>query len=190
MTLVKATAVVVTASMAGLCSVHPAAQGRGRARGPKVARIEQVRDNWYWITEGTGGPGASNLAVLVTGNGVVLVDTKNPEWGSEIQRLIRTVTDKPVTTIINSHAHTDHTGSNAEFSKGIEFIVPGRTCRQVRSRRFSSIDATFLGLQILRRISLTLFTAWSTTSPARLPTRTSIGCMPRRRNFRIRRSLG
>ena len=42
----------------------------------------------------------------------------------------------------------------------------------------------------LRRISSTLFTVWSTTSPALPPTRTSTGCMPRRRNFRIRRSPG
>jgi glyoxylase-like metal-dependent hydrolase (beta-lactamase superfamily II) len=127
MTPLKATVVAVASIVAGLLVDRPAAQGRGRGQGPKVAKIEQVRDSLYWITEGTGGPGASNLAVLVTDNGVVLVDTKNPEWGSEIQRLIRTVTEKPVTTIINTHAHTDHTGSNAEFSSGVEFIVQENT---------------------------------------------------------------
>ena len=76
---IKATAVVVATIVLGLLSTGPAAQGQGRAQAPKVARIEQIRDNLYWITEGTGGPGASNLAVLVADNGVVLVDTKNPD---------------------------------------------------------------------------------------------------------------
>jgi cyclase len=124
---IKATAVVIATIVLGLLSTGPAAQGQGRAQAPKVARIEQIRDNLYWITEGTGGPGASNLAVLVADNGVVLVDTKNPGWGPEIQRLIKTVTDKPVTTIINTHTHLDHTGSNPEFPVGIEFIVHENT---------------------------------------------------------------
>jgi glyoxylase-like metal-dependent hydrolase (beta-lactamase superfamily II) len=123
----KGTVVVVMAIVAGLLSIRPAAQDRGRAQAPKVARIAQVRDNLYWITEGTGGPGASNLAVFVTDNGVVLVDTKNPGWGSETQRLIRTVTDKAVTTVINTHTHTDHNGSNTEFPANIEFIVHENT---------------------------------------------------------------
>ncbi len=123
----KATLVVVAAMAVGVLSIRPAAQGRGRAQAPKVARIEQVRDNLYWITEGTGGPGASNLAVLVADNGVVLVDTKNPGWGPEIERLIKTVTDKPVTTVINTHTHLDHTGSNPEFPASTDFVVQENT---------------------------------------------------------------
>jgi len=119
--------VVVSAIVATLLSIHAAAQGGGRGQAPKVARIEPIRNNLYWITEGTGGPGASNLAVLVTDNGVVLVDTKNPGWGSEIARLIGTITDRPVTTIINTHTHSDHTGSNTEFPAGTEFIVHENT---------------------------------------------------------------
>jgi cyclase len=123
----KATVVGVAAIIAALPFLRPGAQGRATAQGPKVARIEQVRDNLYWITEGTGGPGASNLAVFVTDNGVVLVDTKNPGWGGEIQRLVKAVTEKPVATIINTHAHTDHAGSNTEFAAATEFIVHENT---------------------------------------------------------------
>jgi cyclase len=123
----KAAVVVIAAMAVGALSTRPAAQDRGRGPAPKVARIEQVHHNLYWITEGTGGPGASNLAVLVADNGVVLVDTKNPGWGREIERLIKTVTEKPVTTIINTHTHLDHTGSNQEFPASTEFIVQENT---------------------------------------------------------------
>jgi cyclase len=122
----RGTIVLLTAITTSLLPTGPAAQGRS-AQAPKVARIEQVRGNLYWITEGTGGPGASNLAVLVTDSGAMLVDTKNPGWGSETLRLIRTVTDRAVTTIVNTHAHRDHTGSNTEFPASIEFVVHENT---------------------------------------------------------------
>ena len=44
-----------------------------------VAEIEQVKANLYVITGGGG-----NTAALVADDGVVLVDTKNPGWGSAI----------------------------------------------------------------------------------------------------------
>jgi glyoxylase-like metal-dependent hydrolase (beta-lactamase superfamily II) len=118
---------VLVALVVVLRAVSPAAQGGRGAQAPKVARIEQVRDNLYWITEGTGAPGASNLAVLVADTEVVLVDTKNPGWGNEIHRLIGTVTEKPVRTIVNTHVHRDHTGSNPEFPERTEFVVHENT---------------------------------------------------------------
>ena len=117
----------LAAVLAVLLAAVPGAQGRRGGQAPKVARIEQVRANLYWITEGTGAPGASNLAVLVGDTGVVLVDTKNPGWGDEIHRLIGSVTDKPVRTVVNTHVHRDHTGSNPEFPPGTEFIVHANT---------------------------------------------------------------
>ena len=61
----------------------------------------------------TGGGG--NTAVFVTANGVVLVDTKLADWGQAILDQVKTVTDKPVTHIINTHTHGDHVGSNDFF---------------------------------------------------------------------------
>ncbi len=87
-----------------------------------VAEIEQVKDNLYVITGGGG-----NTAAFVTDGGVVVVDTKNPDWGSAILDKIKTVTDKPVTMIINTHTHGDHVGSNIDFSLPIEFVAHANT---------------------------------------------------------------
>ena len=87
-----------------------------------VAEIEQVKDNLYVITGGGG-----NTAAFVTEGGVVVVDTKNPQWGSAILDKIKTVTDKPVTMIINTHTHGDHVGSNIDFSLPIEFVAHANT---------------------------------------------------------------
>jgi glyoxylase-like metal-dependent hydrolase (beta-lactamase superfamily II) len=44
-------------------------------------------------------------------------------WGQAILDKIKTVTDKPVTIIINTHTHGDHVGSNSEFPGTIEFVA-------------------------------------------------------------------
>ena len=74
---------------------------------PNVAEIEKVRDNLFMIKGGGG-----NTAAYVTSQGVILVDTKLANWGGAIMDKVRSVTDKPVTMIVNTHTHGDHTGSN------------------------------------------------------------------------------
>jgi glyoxylase-like metal-dependent hydrolase (beta-lactamase superfamily II) len=86
--------------------------------GPKVAEIEKVRDNLYVLTGGGG-----NTAVYVTANGVVLVDTKLADWGPAIMDKVKSVTDKPVTHIINTHTHGDHVGSNEYFPASVEIVA-------------------------------------------------------------------
>ena len=77
-----------------------------------ATKIEKVKDNLYVIT----GSGASdqnafsggNTAVFITETGVVVVDTKLPGWGPTLMERIKSVTTKPVTTIINTHTHVAH----------------------------------------------------------------------------------
>jgi glyoxylase-like metal-dependent hydrolase (beta-lactamase superfamily II) len=59
----------------------------------------------------------------VTDAGVVLVDSKTRGSARHLIDAVDGVTDKPVTAIINTHAHDDHAGSNAEFPSGVEIIA-------------------------------------------------------------------
>ena len=95
--------------------------GRG-PQGPNVAEIEKVNDRLYMITGGGG-----NTAAFITDAGVVLVDTKLASWGQAILDKVKTVTDKPITTIINTHTHGDHTGSNEFFGTSVEFVAQENT---------------------------------------------------------------
>ncbi len=54
---------------------------------------------------------------------MVLVDTKNEGYGADILEHVRRLTDKPVTTIINTHVHFDHSGSNTEFPDTVQFVA-------------------------------------------------------------------
>ena len=98
---------------------------------PAVRQIQKLRDNLFFVSGGdtyerstwTGG----NTLVFVTEKGVVLVDTMLPTAGRGILAQIKSVTDKPVTTIINTHTHFDHTGSNTEFPSTVEFVAHENT---------------------------------------------------------------
>ncbi len=46
---------------------------------------------------------------------MTLVDTKVSGWGQPMLTRLKTLTDKPVTTIVNTHAHFDHVNGNAEL---------------------------------------------------------------------------
>jgi cyclase len=99
------------------------APAAGRGPGfPPVQPIEKVKDNLYMI-QGQGG----NTAVYVAQAGVVLVDTKLANNGQAILDQVKTVTDKPITHIINTHTHGDHTGSNQFFPATVEVIVQENT---------------------------------------------------------------
>lgn len=88
----------------------------------KVESIEKIADNLYRIPKGGGAS-----AVFVRSDGVLLVDTKVPDNGQNLLNQIRKVTDKPVTHIINTHTHGDHTGSNSFFASSVEVVAQENT---------------------------------------------------------------
>ncbi|PYP87389.1 MAG: hypothetical protein DMF61_10275 [Blastocatellia bacterium AA13] len=94
------------------------AQQQQQQRPPAALEIQKVKDNLYMITGGGG-----NTAAFVTDKGVVVVDTKLPGLGPSILEKIKSVTDKPVTMVINTHTHGDHVGSNNAFTGNVEFIA-------------------------------------------------------------------
>jgi cyclase len=93
--------------------------------------IEKVKDNLYIVTGSSPANrdafSGGNTGVFITDAGVVVVDTKLAGWGQVILDRIKTVTNKPVTMIINTHTHGDHTGSNEFFGTTVDSIVQENT---------------------------------------------------------------
>jgi glyoxylase-like metal-dependent hydrolase (beta-lactamase superfamily II) len=106
----------------GLAAMTAVEAQQPAAAGPNVAQIEKVKDNLFMITGGGG-----NTAAYITANGVVLVDTKLANWGQAILDKVRTVSDKPITHIINTHTHGDHVGSNEFFASSVEIVAQANT---------------------------------------------------------------
>jgi cyclase len=90
--------------------------------GPPVIDVEKLKDNMF-VLKGGGG----NTGVFITSNGVVVVDAKNPGWGQPILDKIKTLTNKPVTTLINTHTHGDHVSGNVEFPATVDIITQENT---------------------------------------------------------------
>lgn len=113
-------AFLLAGSMAATAAAQqPSQSAPGAAPPPRAARaapprsplpppepIEHITGNIYKIFGGGG-----NTLVVVQKDGVVLVDTKMPGNGQAILDEVKKVSDKPITTIICTHSHPDHTGS-------------------------------------------------------------------------------
>lgn len=68
-----------------------------------------------------GAPG--NAAALVTDEGVVLIDAKNPVDYDNLMTAVRGITDQPISYVINTHHHGDHVGSNTQLKADGAVIV-------------------------------------------------------------------
>jgi glyoxylase-like metal-dependent hydrolase (beta-lactamase superfamily II) len=92
-----------------------------------VVTVEKLKDNLF-VLKGGGG----NTAVFVQANGITVVDTKNPGWGKPILAEIQKLSQKPVTTIINTHTHGDHVSGNVEFPATVDVVVQENTAANMK----------------------------------------------------------
>jgi glyoxylase-like metal-dependent hydrolase (beta-lactamase superfamily II) len=116
---------------------------------PKVIDLVKLKDNLYVLTSSTPGNAATfsggNVAIFITDAGVTLVDTKLAGWGQAILDKLKTVTNKPVTTIINTHTHGDHTGNDGFFGATVEIIAQENTKTNMEKMdAFKGENAKFL----------------------------------------------
>jgi glyoxylase-like metal-dependent hydrolase (beta-lactamase superfamily II) len=86
-------------------------------------KLEKVSDHISCLF-GKGG----NVGILATDDGVVVVDDQYPDVAQGIVDQIRTISDKPIRYLINTHYHGDHTGGNAVF-QALTTIVAQDTVR-------------------------------------------------------------
>ena len=120
------------------------------APAPTAAQLDVVKlkDNLFVITSSAPGNPATfsggNVSVLITDRGVTLVDTKLAAWGQALLDKVKSITPKPVTTIVNTHTHGDHTGNNDKFGK-VEVIVHENTkANMAKMPAFSGDNAQFM----------------------------------------------
>ena len=80
-------------------------------------RIHPVsgKEGLYVIPGFDGAMSGGNVAVRVTGDGVILVDNKFPYSYDFITEQIASVTAESIRYVLNTHHHGDHSGSNADF---------------------------------------------------------------------------
>ena len=78
----------------------------------EVQEIIQIQPDFYFVPGG-----GANAVIRVTPEGIILVDTKNPnpEISAALVQQIRSVSTLPVRYVLNTHHHPDHVGNNQTF---------------------------------------------------------------------------
>lgn len=102
------------------------AQGQrpaGTQHDGKAFRFNKVKDGLYHAV-GTGALAVvGNSSVIVNDNDVIVVDDHvSPAAAWVLLDEIKSLTDKPVRTVINTHFHFDHAHGNQIFGKNVDII--------------------------------------------------------------------
>ena len=80
--------------------------------------VDEIADGLYWVVGDR-----YQVMFLTTGEGVIVIDAPQP-LGEKYLQAIREVTNEPITHMIYSHSHQDHTGAAGQiFPTDIEYIA-------------------------------------------------------------------
>ena len=117
---------LVTAALVDRTADTVAAQGQrpaGTSFSGKAFRFNKVKEGVYHAI-GTGAlTVVGNSTVIVNDRDVIVVDDHvSPAAAWVLLEEIKAITDKPVTTVINTHFHFDHAHGNQIFGPGVQII--------------------------------------------------------------------
>lgn len=99
--------------------------------GPPEPVVVRLTDNVHIIRFGFAG----NVNALISDGGVALIDTKfEMDYGTVMEQL-RTITDRPVDYVINTHLHGDHTGGNVQLQAMQAKVIASTNARRIMDER-------------------------------------------------------
>ena len=75
-------------------------------------QINKLSDNVYMLV-GQGG----NIGVSIGEDGVFMIDNQFARLSPKILAAIKTLSNKPIKFLVNTHWHGDHSGGNVNFQK-------------------------------------------------------------------------
>lgn len=109
--------------------VSPAGTGHMEGMAPQEKRVsppttlKKVAPDLYFLYDDP----SSNAAILVTEEGVLVVDTRqHPRHGQDLIERIRKITDKPIRWAVVTHFHGDHYMGGPTFKEAGAAIVSHR----------------------------------------------------------------
>lgn len=100
-------------------------------------KVTKVAGNVYML-QGVGG----NIAALTSDDGTVMVDAEYAPLADKIRAALKTVSDKPVKYLINTHWHGDHTNGNTAFGPSAIIIAHDNVRKWLGSEQKSVFGQT------------------------------------------------
>lgn len=109
--------------------------------------ILPVQGNIYMLV-GAGG----NITLQAGNDGVLLVDTGVAQMSDKVLAAIKSISNRPIRYIINTHVHPDHTGGNEAIAKAGSTIAGGNVVGDIGAS--AGNQATVIAFQtVLDRMS-------------------------------------
>jgi cyclase len=105
--------------------------------------VQKLASNVYMLqangVNGATGNFSGNVSAFVGNDGIVLIDAGFFNMAPKLEAALKTISDKPVKYVLNTHWHADHTETDAVFKKTGAVIIAQdnvRTRMQTGSPRF------------------------------------------------------
>jgi cyclase len=98
----------------------------GRDPEPQEFKVHAVNGTVSYL-EGAGG----NIGLCVGDDGLFVIDDQLARFGGDVESTIKTFSDKPVSFLLNTHWHGDHTGNNVLIAKGAPIIAHSNVRRRL-----------------------------------------------------------
>ena len=76
-----------------------------------------------YMLSGVGGFTGGNIGLSIGDDGVVMIDDSMPPLLDKMKAAVKSITNKPVDFLINTHVHGDHTGNNKSMGEDGTRIV-------------------------------------------------------------------
>jgi len=111
---------------------------------PPALTLHQIKPDLYEI-EGDGG----NVAVYVTGEGVILVDDKFEQDYESIMAHVKSITDQPVKYVLSTHHHADHSGGNVKFQSTAEIISTANARKNILEHKQPNAPANLTPARVV-----------------------------------------
>ncbi len=99
-------------------------------------KVDTLSKDVYMLT-GQGG----NVGIYVGESNVYMIDDQFDRLSEKLKAAIKTLTEKPLSILFNTHMHGDHTGGNAKFNTESTTIVAHDNVRKrIMARQKKNLD--------------------------------------------------
>lgn len=97
--------------------------------------LVKVRDDVYVVQNVNHvvaeiGQNGGNATILLTNDGVILIDTKNDRVHDDLVAKVKSLTDKPIKYAVLTHSHADHSAGAAKLQAEGATIVASTATRE------------------------------------------------------------
>lgn len=99
--------------------------------------VDTLSNNLYMLT-GRGG----NIGIYVGEKNVFMIDDQFAPLSDKIMATIKSLSDKPISFLFNTHMHGDHSGGNAKFNTDATSIIAHSKARvRIKENMKRNLDA-------------------------------------------------